>query len=272
MRWLLHDAVLKDRMAEMLDLLAARGDEAVVLSGRHPTIPERDVPTIGLVTIQVARHIHANPQHFRPGVFWHPTAYAQTSWAPFFGHLMLNDDMVWLPFAEVVRRGAATWQRLFGGEALFLRPDAGHKAFVGQTLPFDGFAEAVHALDATSGVTSTTLVGICRPKPIDAAMEWRFWLGEGGVATSSPYSWEEDAALVAAPPEVLALADEMAAWCADEMHWTPDRLFVADFCLSAGRPRLVELNAASCSGIYRADLGALTAAIAAAVEAELALT
>lgn len=273
MRWLLQDAILDDRLDEALRIVHARGDDAVVISGRRPDvrdIPDSDAPTIGMVTVQMARAIHSNHQRFRPGVFWHPTAYSVTSYVPWFGHLMLNDDMVWVPFGQFARRGADAWRRMFGGSAVFIKPDGGGKVFTGQEIPFDGFHDAVHALMESSGVTLEMLIGVCRSKPIDGDLEWRFWLGEAGVAASSPYSWK-DVPLAPPPPEVVAVAEGMAEWCADERNRAPDRVFVADMCLSDGRARLVEINAASTSGVYHADVGAIFEALNSAAMREFSM-
>lgn len=273
MRWLLQDAVLDERLDEALDIVHARGDDAVVISGRRPDIldiPDSDALTIGMVSVRIAREIYSKSR-FRPGVFWHPTAYSVTSYAPWFGHLMLNDDMVWVPFGEFARRGADAWRRVFGGAAVFIKPDGGGKVFTGQEIPFDGFGDAIHALDATSGVTPETLIGVCRSKRIDGDLEWRFWLGEAGVVASSPYSWK-DVPPAPPPPDVVAVVEEMADWCADERNRAPDRVFVADLCLTDGRARLVEINAASTSGVYQADIGAILEALNSAAMRELSMT
>jgi hypothetical protein len=270
MRWLLHEAVLKERLEEMRAVVAARGDESVVLSGRRPKLPEADgVPTFGLVTVQVAHLIYAQGR-LSPGVFWGPTAFNQSAWFPWQGGRALNNDAVWVPWGEFVRRGADAWRPFAVDGRVFVRPDSGQKVFTGQTLALADFDRDVHALDVSSGVVAETLVMVCRPKPIDGDLEWRFWIGQRGVIASTPYSWEDDVERVPAPPAVCAMAEGIARECAVDPSPAPDRVFVADFCLSDGVPRLVELNSASSSGLYGADLAAVADGIAAAVRDEAA--
>jgi hypothetical protein len=272
LKWIVHEAVVKERLPEFLGVVARRGDAATVLSGRAPDLPDADGSlAVGLVTVQVARRIHREGK-LLPGVFWSPTAFSQTSWMPFWGRLALNGDMVWLPWGEFVRRGPDVWRTAADGGHIFLRPDSGQKTFTGQMLGLDGFAANVAALDATSGVRPETLIGVCRPKPIDGAAEWRFWLRRGAVIACSPYSWDGDIRLAGAPPPpgVHALADEIARSCADEQAWIPDSAFAADLCLSGGQPRLIELNSASCAGLYSVDIDALLNGLAQVAEAEAA--
>lgn len=266
--WFLHKAIFDSRIDEMVDLIHARGDEAIVLDGRFINLPEPTInPTVGIVTLQVARRIH-NDRRFSPGVFWKPLVFDQLSYLPYFGKWMLNDDIIYLPWAEFKRRGPKWLMNIAVNDAVFIRPNSGWKIFTGQTIGLSKFNEDCHALDSTTSVVAETIIGVCRPKSIDNQIEWRFWLGRDGVFSYSAYSWDDGVNLIDPPSIVLTLASEIATYCSDEINWTPDRLFVCDFCLSDGLPKLIEINSASCSGIYNADLNKIISGFVKAIDAE----
>jgi hypothetical protein len=265
MHWLIHDALLGDRLEEMLNVIEQRQDTAEILSGRalggYP--PPSDQPMGFLVTVQVARQL---AQQGHVGLLWSGTAYNTLSYASGFSRWLLNDDLVWLPWAELVRRGPASFAHMAVDGHIFIRPDSGQKVFTGQLLSLETFHDQVKLIDMTSGVYASTLIAVSRPKPIDADIEWRFWLGREGVCAVTPYSWDKERTnLPAAPDDVVALAHEVAAYAAEDGAYVPDHLFVADFCLSNGAPKLIELNAASCSGLYQANLSQVLAGIENAV-------
>jgi len=273
--WILHEAVLRDdvlgcRVDEARAVVGALGMTCEVHRGRtaHDWRPEAGPgrPVVAMATLQMARRLLA-PEHrgLVPGVFLNPDRFRQSHYAARLGDLLLNDDQVFLPWGEFVRRGRA-WLDAPQGRSgvVFVRPDSGFKTFAGQTLDVSRLAAEAAALDAVSGVTAETLVGVSAPKEVHP-IEWRFWIVDGAVAAAAPYSWEDRSGAPAEPPaEVAALAAEVAS-----RPWQVDRAYVADVVVASGRgARLVEINSASTSGVYGVDLGRLLPALGAAAEDE----
>lgn len=260
-RWVLQDAVGN------LDALHAavfrRGETWVdITDPRRPEadpVLEGDEPVVALVSTQLARRLRAT-RPWVPGVFWHPETYAQHHWSAHFGAWMLNADQVFLPWAEVLRR-RAHWARTWPGPGIFIRPSSGQKLFTGQVLRFGAWDDEVRAFTATYRVDPEVLVGVSAAKEL-GPFEWRFWIANRQVVAESAYSWTH-AETPPAPAACCHLAHTLA-----QHPWQPDRAWVLDLTLHDGQARVVEINAASCSGLYAADLDALLAGLAQAAQQE----
>ena len=266
--WILHEAVLGARRCEAQACLDALGMSHETHAGRTPhdwraTAPS-DRPVLALVTLQMASRMrHSDHRDLVPGVFFYPDRFRQSHYTAHLGSFMANQDQVFVPWAEFVRRGVS-WIDTPQGRSgrVFVRPDSGFKVFTGQMLPMSTLAQEVHSLETLSGVVAETMVGVSSPKDFDP-IEWRFWIVDGGVAAVSAYSWDEDA-LAALPDrrapssEAVRLAEEIA-----RHRWQIDRAYVADIATGSFGPRLLEVNSVSCSGLYDADLTVLFPALAA---------
>lgn len=254
MLWMFHDAVVED-----LDgfVAAAKefGDDMIILSGPKPLFPitKGDQPVFAFVPIQVARQmVDFGLTSMRPGVYWSNSGYDMNEWMPFVHEYLLNYDALWIPWGTLKSRGIGWMIDQFNDPTrVFIRPNSGNKVFAGQSFMLEDFDRFVMGMDATTGINSNTMVAVSRHKKIDFDVEWRFWVVDGKVVASSPYSWYD---LSMDPPEeVMALADLIAARTIS-MEWNvPEDGVVLDLCLSEGIPRLVEMNSLSCSGTYRVD-------------------
>lgn len=268
MQWIIHEAVIRDRLDELLALIAQRGDTYVLLTGRSPILPQpTDEPTVALVTVQVAKEIYRHGS-YTPGVFWHPERFNPVEYSAYLGDRLLNSDLVYLPWAEFVRRGPVYWVE--ENTHVFVRPARGEKTFTGQLIDLFNFDRDCAALERETSVGPATLIGVCSPKPIDEHLEYRFWISnQHGIITSSVYSWNEEKDLPKEiPTEIHREAFQLSVDLMNGTlnYWYPDEIFVADYCLSNGVVKLIEINSASCSGVYEANFGKLLDGLA--VEAE----
>lgn len=185
-------------------------------------------------------------KHF--GSWWVPCAYHRVStlsygaYAPYLGDLLLNDDFVILPFAEMVRRRTAGWNG-----NVFIRPNAVTKDFTGFSIPEERFDQEINALQQLARPDPDLLVVVASAKPIDA--EFRFVIADRQVVTGSEYRWDGRLDIRRDVHPVC----EALAWEVARRDWQADTVYVCDVALVEGRGRVLELNTFSAAGLYACD-------------------
>ena len=143
----------------------------------------------------------------------------------------------------------------------FVRPDSGYKTFTGQVIHKTSFKEDIELLNDTSNVKPETIIWIATAKKIDN--EYRFWISNKKVVTSSEYSWDKDDVSGEIPSEALELATIVA-----EYHWQIDRIYVIDIAMCNNHAQIIEFNSFSCSGLYNCDSKTLFKAVSEDIIAE----
>jgi hypothetical protein len=216
-----------------------------------------------LVSIAVARRLLRRTGG--PRLWFDAQDYAMSRTAATLGAHLLNGDRQWfLPWAEVRRRHEQI-VALFGRH-VFLRPDDGNKTFAGQVVDLGDWPHAANGLEAGSPIAPQTMVVVAPAVTLEGP-EWRLWVrrDEGPIAWAAhgPDGWMPDAP--EPPAEARRLAREVAMGLG-----APDEVFVIDVRRHEGRLRVVELNAASTSGVYGADLDRLAEGLVAAWRLETA--
>ena len=89
-------------------------------------------------------------------------------------------------------------------------------------------------------------------------IEWRFWIFNNQIITYTPYTWDEEFLILPkdCPLPILAQAEKLA-----KSNFSPDLIYCADFVLYENDGYLIEVNAASTSGVYEADLSKILIAM-----------
>lgn len=261
---LMLDRALPTGRPTLVEALRARGQEVFVAS-YDPKLPEPPglpqwkgecVVTYG--SHQFVRKVtKARAGLWQPGAYHRVERLSYSAYSPYIGDLMLNDDFVILPYGEFKRRGPAPW-----GEAVFLRPNAVTKTFTGFVISKDDFSHESNSLDRLSHLQPDDLVAVATPKPILG--EFRFVVAEGRVVTGSAYSWDDRLDVRSdVDPASLSMAEEVA-----RRDWQADAVYTCDVALTeiGGQrvPRVLELNAFSCSGLYACDAEKVAEAVSAA--------
>lgn len=210
---------------------------ALLRSGRYP---------------RLARGVFHNPDTMR----FHRYSAQVPDW------LLVNHHHILTTLARL-EAGCALAADAFGADRLFIRPDSGAKPFTGFDAALEDIAGEARFLRGR-GVDASELCVVAPARTL-SAIEHRFWVIEGEIATHAAYGWdprdrnqplsEEDlAAADRTPPPamrtaVLAIAERLLCL---------EPLIVLDMTMLDGEPRLVEANALSTSGFYDAvDLGSL---------------
>lgn len=273
MRWVM-DRYLLERAAATptgqptLEQAARAAGHEVHVTGRlgDGTIPDlatipfdASAPVVTFGSHQFVAAVERARRDWTPGAYHRTKELAFSSFAAHLGgDILLNDDFVVLPYAEVKRR---RW-----GGAIFLRPDAVTKAFSGFVIPEADRALEFATLDQTANLDPEMLVVVASTKPLRG--EFRFVIVGGEVVTGSEYRWDDKLDIrVDVHPACEALAWEVA-----RHPWQPDVGYTCDVALTERDgvecARVVELNTLSCSGLYACDTRKIVAAVARAAWVE----
>lgn len=274
MRWRLHAAIFSglERLAEAKAYLLSMGDQVQVVSGRHSSLPpveaggHKEVPFLAITTLQDARLLRM-PDRAVPVLYWDAARYDVSYWMPRVGSdiPVLNRTGLFYPLGMLLaaNKGIPAWLGI--GGAAFVKPDKGHKQFTGFTAPV-----TETGLDLTNEYQlrglAPELMCLIAPASKLAMAEWRFWIVNRKVVAWSPYSWSEpEMKWEPAPAHVQKVAEAMA-----RNQWQPDIAYVVDIAMVEEEPFLLEINAASTSGVYDAPLIPLLSALRDAAHLEMA--
>lgn len=187
-----------------------------------------------------------------PGFYHREKMFDYLTYSSVFGHKMLNDDFVMLPYSEVVRR-----VRSIFGSKFFIRPNGVTKAFPGRVIDFDSINENPHALSQYEKICDDELCVIASPKPIMA--ESRHIVVNRKVITESTYRYDS---ILDIRIDVHPKSSELARWVA-EREWQPDNVYVVDiaYLVDKDEAKIIEFNTFSCSGLYACDTRKIATAV-----------
>lgn len=175
-----------------------------------------------------------------------------------WGEKMLNFESKVIPFKEL------NAIKLEPNSQYFMRPIKDSKVFAGgifTTQEILDWHKKVVVLEEDYGDTlnGSTLVQILKPLQIER--EYRNWVVDGKVVTSSLYKIKDKVTYSAyVPQDIIDYAQE----CVN--IWKPHKAFVIDICeitteKNTKEFRIVEINTLNAAGFYEADLDKLIDAL-----------
>lgn len=156
----------------------------------------------------------------------------------------LNYDHIYCSFANL-KADYNYYFDLFGTDHLFFRPNKGIKEFTGGVFSRDTLPSELNAIEYMYNIDASAMILISTPKRLDE--ETRFIIGNKEIIDASRYrvkgKFKED-------NEINPISVEFVNKVLEETSWVPDDLFVMDIALTEDGPKIIELNAFSCSGWY----------------------
>jgi len=265
MFWRLHKAIFAEQMDKALDVIKQLGDTCQVVSGTPSQLAEVPFysiaqPTLAITTLQDAQRLIRKDYPSTPWLFFNNNNYKVSFWLPRIDNNIptLNREALFLPVGLLRNLTSNQVDRIVAkGEKLFIKPDTGNKIFTGFSITNDdNFLESVKNHLMFAHIEPEEMCVLSPHKDIED-IEWRFWIAEGKIIGYTPYAWETEPEFQTAPENILKVAEAMA-----KNSWQPDYIYVADFCTTKiGEVMLIEINAASTSGIYNAQLDKLLPAM-----------
>lgn len=243
---IVQDEIVRSPLPGRHQLLRFSGEPGWrdILAGIDKDLQASGCRPVLFCSLPVARHVWREKLWLARGLYVDP---GFLSWHRYSGLLppdwLLNRTAILMPFGALLSRKAQLAQ-LYGSR-IFLRPDSAMKPFNGMAMDLTDLDHEVSSINQISRPGDDTLVVIDQARAI-APTEYRFWLVEGEVAMSAPYSLDPDIVHPPCPPEILDLAR-----CIGQRLTPWETTFVADLVRDEdGVPRLVELNGFSTSGWY----------------------
>lgn len=261
MHWRLHTAIFGFESSAAAAYLRTLGDSVQVISGSIRDLPPVEVmpapmPALAITTLQDAAKNHVGPG--TPWLFYDGHSYDVAYWMPRIEASIpvLNREGVFLPFGMLQAPCPALLSWIGEDGSVFIRPDSGRKLFTGfvAAVTADGSLSIGHE-HQTRLAAPDAMCLVAPTKKIDP-VEWRFWIVDRKVVASTPYSWVTEPEWAPAPESCVAVSRAMAA-----NPWQPDLAYVVDVVEHNGQAFLLEINAASTSGIYAAPLETLLLAL-----------
>ena len=156
----------------------------------------------------------------------------------------LNHDHIYCTFSDL-KADYNYYFDLFGCDYLFFRPNKGIKEFTGNVFSRDALPSELNAIEYMYNIDMSAMILISTPKKIDE--ETRFIIGNREIIDASRYrvkgKLQED-------NEINPMSIDFVNKVLKETSWVPDDLFVMDVALTEDGPKIIELNAFSCSGWY----------------------
>lgn len=255
MFWRLHKAIFGTRIAEAISIIESMNDTYQVVEGKPSQLKEVpfnniNEPSLAITTLQDAQRLIRKDYPSTPWLFFNNNNYKVSYWLPRIDSdiAVLNKEALFLPKGLLNSIQISRVVNL--GDKLFIKPDSGNK-------PFTGFS-VVNDHDLYKNIQDHLLFSHVEPEEMCVlsphknleSIEWRFWIAENKIIAYTPYAWESEPVFYEPPEKVMEMAEKMA-----RNSWQPDYCYVADFCTTIdGEVMLIEINAASTSGVYNVDL------------------
>lgn len=156
------------------------------------------------------------------------------------------DDLLFNRFGQIYRFGDLDKPETDLPNEMFVRPVSGWKPFAGFSCPKEFIKSETNALNQLEHVPSHELVVVFPQKKI--YNEWRYWIVDSQISTSSSYGWDNDHHFKKPSSKVDEFVETVIPYF--------DNIGVTDFVMDVAEGeegyRLLELNALSTSGWYDA--------------------
>lgn len=260
MFWRLHRAIFGNTIEKAKSILDSFGDTYQVVDGKPSQLEPvpftiTNEPVLAITTLQDAQRLIRKDYPSTPWLFFNNSSYKVSYWLPRIDeHIsVLNSQTMFVPKGLLKSLTFTQLNALANNNKVFIKPDSGNKIFTGFTVAND--ENFIKNVEDNLLFSHIELEEICVVAPCQEieAIEWRFWIAEREIIAYTPYAWEIEPVFCEPPEEILKLAQTMT-----KNTWQPDYIYVADFCINKnGQAQLIEINAASTSGVYNAPLDKL---------------
>jgi hypothetical protein len=251
--WILDEKGDEAGLSDLKPALAAIGDRYLTINrkeariGTHEqTLSLHSSPVLAYGSVEFVKAIRND---FYPGKWCDWTALRCERYFAKVGALLVNEDYLLLPAAEVRRRKSTL---LTQWHSMFLRPSRADK-------PFSGFV--AHSPDdierQLDKVEEYDLVVVARAKEIES--EYRLVAVRGkGIVAASQYMHHGQFVIQRDTP---SLAYEVAASVVEMMgNDFPDPMYIVDIARVEGGYHLLEINGFSYATLYACELEAVVRA------------
>lgn len=189
------------------------------------------------------------------GTFYDENNFSMQNYLRVWNSHMLNSD------AKVTTFGELSKEDHPDDSLWFVRPDADSKSFPGEVMEFSTIKNWNEKFTKFDNVVLDANTKIIAGPPYNIRKEWRNYIVNGKVVTSSLY--RKDFKLHKdgkdAPADMIKFVETR---CAEYM---PHKIFVMDIALTGGEYYIIECGCMNAVGLYDCDIYELVSAISAEV-------
>jgi hypothetical protein len=240
MKWVVETGLNPEYEGELLVAIKKAGIEPVYFPYKALVAPPFEKIGNNLFDVVFTGSIptayKARKQTRWAGVYYSEYEYNYNIFSMWFNNLLLNRKCVYLPYGEI-HDNFDSLQKYFGSEELFIKTNASHKS-----LGSGVFSKK--QIEQRTWLYSEMCV---IAKPVKVLREWRFILSENRVISYSQYlpTWEKTVS-----KDALKLASKLSVFPP-----VSDDVWVCDIGeTESGELKVIEINAFSCSCLYKADI------------------
>lgn len=258
MFWRLHKAIFGTRIEEVISILEGLNDSYQIVEGKPSQLAEVPFTTtnqasLAITTLQDAQRLIRKDYPSTPWLFFNNSHYKVSYWLPRIDPsiAVLNKEALFLPSGLLGSKQVGNIVQ--SGDKIFIKPDSGNKSFTGFSVVNDQLLHTNIKDQLMFSHIEPEEMCVLSPHIDLEDIEWRFWISENKIIAYTPYAWESEPLFYEPPTQVMQMAEKMA-----QNSWQPDYCYVADFCTTKqGQVMLIEINAASTSGIYNVQMNKL---------------
>lgn len=277
-KFLIEESTLAENLNQVMDAIVSLGFKYKTLKYK-PFIEEQEWPynphseecIVAIGSINLVRQVQRHTK-WVPGTFANWENYKFTTYCNYYKDYLLNSEFAIYPYKYIIDHFNLIRRSLHAND-LFIKSDDGTKIFAGGV--FSG------ASSMQTRMTSCKDNTLCVVAPaLQIHSEYRFFVYQDDILTGSMYyntdgqidprgfdklNEDEKAHFIEARKYLQDMLKNVA--------WRPEDIFVADigFIGYGGKfltPRLIEINAASCSGWYDCDPNPIILALSSAATTE----
>jgi len=191
-------------------------------------------------------------QYNKPkGLFFDEEKFSMENYLNIWGEHMINHGSKVTTFKEISQ------ENISDDELFFIRPDADDKSFAGEVMSFGRIKTFLSGITKADNVILNEDTKIVIGTPYNITKEWRNYVVNGKVVTSSMYrknfKLHKDGKDI--PLDMIRFVEDR---CKEYM---PDACFAMDIALCGGDYYIIECGCINSVGLYHADIKKLIESI-----------
>ena len=179
----------------------------------------------------------------KEGLFFDENTFTMENYFSVWGKHMLNYDAGITSFRELMKQNYAPEQ------ILFIRPNDDSKSFAGEVVEFGRVDSWYKNLIGYENINLNLDTKIVAGEPYKIKKEWRLWIVDKKVISSSQYKDGQFLKKIKDAPEyVVSFAESRC------QEYTPHDVFVMDICLCGDELFILECGCMNSAGFYASDV------------------
>ena len=179
----------------------------------------------------------------KEGLFFNHETFTMENYFDKWGKHMLNYDAGLTTFRELMNK------EYDSDQLLFIRPNDDSKSFAGEVVEFGRVKTWYENLIGYENISLSLDTKIIAGEPYNIKKEWRLWILNKKVISSSQYKDGQFLKKIKdAPQNVIDFAESRC------QEYTPHNIFVMDICLCTDELFILECGCMNSAGFYAADV------------------